>query len=48
MTRGAETPHFEAYRHDLRTYFQWAADAGLEVFAATRGHAVSPGDPQHP
>lgn len=29
---------FEAYRHDLRTYFQWAGDAGLEVFAATRGH----------
>ena len=29
---------FEAYRHDLRTYFQWASDAGLEVFAATRGH----------
>src|SRR6516165_6009729 len=29
---------FEAYRHDLRTYFQWAADAGLEVFSATRGH----------
>jgi hypothetical protein len=29
---------FEAYRHDLRTYFQWAAAAGLEVFAATRDH----------
>ncbi len=29
---------FEAYRHDLRTYFQWASDAGLEVFSATRGH----------
>ena len=29
---------FEAYRHDLRTYFQWAADAGLDVFSATRGH----------
>jgi site-specific recombinase XerD len=29
---------FEAYRHDLRTYFQWAADAGLNVFDATRGH----------
>jgi integrase/recombinase XerD len=28
----------EAYRHDLRTYFQWATDTGLEVFAATRGH----------
>jgi len=28
----------EAYRHDLRTYFQWASDAGLEVFGATRGH----------
>jgi len=29
---------FEAYRHDLRTYFRWAAEAGLEVFAASRGH----------
>jgi hypothetical protein len=29
---------FEAYRHDLRTYFQWAATAGLQVFTATRGH----------
>jgi hypothetical protein len=29
---------FEAYRHDLRTHFQWAAEAGLQVFAATRGH----------
>jgi site-specific recombinase XerD len=29
---------FEAYRHDLRTYFRWAADAGLDVFSATRGH----------
>jgi site-specific recombinase XerD len=28
----------EAYRHDLRTYFQWAADASLDVFGATRGH----------
>ena len=29
---------FEAYRHDLRTYFQWAADAGFDVITATRGH----------
>ena len=29
---------FEAYRHDLRTYFQWAADIGLDVFGANRGH----------
>jgi site-specific recombinase XerD len=26
----------EAYRHDLRGYFQWTADAGVEVLAATR------------
>ena len=29
---------FEAYRLDLRTYFHWAGDAGLDVLAATRGH----------
>ena len=28
----------EVYRHDLRGYFQWAADNGIEVLAATRGH----------
>jgi len=28
----------DAYRHDLRTYFQWAADAGLAVLDATRPH----------
>jgi site-specific recombinase XerD len=28
----------EAYRHDLRGYVQWAADNGIEVLAATRGH----------
>jgi hypothetical protein len=28
----------DAYRHDLRGYFQWAADKGIEVLAATRGH----------
>src|SRR4051812_21720726 len=28
----------EAYRHDLRTYFQWAADCGLGVLEATRPH----------
>jgi site-specific recombinase XerD len=28
----------EAYRHDLRTFFQWASDAGLEVLTVTRPH----------
>ncbi len=28
----------EAYRHDLRTFFQWTADVGLEVLEATRPH----------
>ncbi len=28
----------EAYRHDLRMYFQWALDNELEVLAATRPH----------
>ena len=28
----------DAYRHDLRYFFQWAADTGLEVLAATRPH----------
>lgn len=28
----------EAYRHDLRSFFQWAADVGLEVMTATRSH----------
>ena len=28
----------EAYRYDLRTFFQWAADVGFEVLAATRPH----------
>lgn len=28
----------EAYRQDLRGYFQWAADNGIEVLTATRGH----------
>lgn len=27
-----------AYRYDLRVYFQWADDAGLEVLEATRAH----------
>lgn len=26
----------DAYRHDLRTFFQWAADVGLAVLEATR------------
>ena len=28
----------EAYRYDLRSFFQWAADVGLEVLCATRPH----------
>jgi Phage integrase, N-terminal SAM-like domain len=28
----------EAYRHDLRYFFLWAADHGVEVLAATRAH----------
>lgn len=28
----------EAYRYDLRCFFQWAADSGLEVLDATRAH----------
>ncbi len=28
----------EAYRHDLRSFFQWAADVGLEILEATRPH----------
>jgi Phage integrase, N-terminal SAM-like domain len=28
----------EAYRHDLRGYFQWAADNAVEVLKATRPH----------
>ena len=28
----------DAYRHDLRTFFQWAADANLAVLEATRPH----------
>jgi site-specific recombinase XerD len=28
----------EAYRYDLRCFFQWATDSGLEVLDATRAH----------
>ena len=28
----------DAYRYDLRTFFQWAADAGLAVLEAKRPH----------
>ncbi|MCP3878356.1 MAG: site-specific integrase [Sulfitobacter sp.] len=28
----------EAYRHDLRVLFQWAADTNRAVLAATRAH----------
>jgi site-specific recombinase XerD len=28
----------ESYRHDLRTFFQWASDIGIDVLEATRPH----------
>jgi site-specific recombinase XerD len=28
----------EAYRHDLRTFFQWASNVGIDVLSATRAH----------
>ncbi len=28
----------DAYRYDLRAFFQWSADVGLTVLAATRPH----------
>ena len=28
----------DAYRHDLRGFFEWSADVGLTVLAATRPH----------
>jgi site-specific recombinase XerD len=28
----------DAYRHDLRMFFQWASDTGLEVLKAVRPH----------
>src|SRR6478736_9138905 len=28
----------DAYRHDLRSFFQWAHDVGLDVLSATRPH----------
>ncbi|MCZ7629951.1 MAG: hypothetical protein M5U19_13290 [Microthrixaceae bacterium] len=28
----------EAYRYDLRCFFQWAADSGIAVLDATRAH----------
>ena len=28
----------DAYRHDLRGFFQWSADVGLTVLGATRAH----------
>ena len=28
----------DAYRHDLRGFFQWSADVGLTVLTATRPH----------
>jgi integrase/recombinase XerD len=28
----------DAYRHDLRGFFQWASDVGLDVLGATRPH----------
>jgi len=34
----------DAYRHDLRTFFQWAADLGLGVLDATRPY-IDPASP---
>jgi integrase/recombinase XerD len=28
----------DAYRYDVRAFFQWAADEGLDVLTATRPH----------
>ncbi len=28
----------DAYRHDLKSFFQWTIDTGLDVLAATRSH----------
>lgn len=28
----------DAYHHDLRSFFNWAATCGLEVLTATRAH----------
>ena len=28
----------ETYRYDLRTFFQWCSDVGLDVLQATRAH----------
>jgi site-specific recombinase XerD len=28
----------EAYRHDLRAFFQWASDVGIDVLDSTRAH----------
>ncbi|MGH9232823.1 MAG: hypothetical protein ACRD0R_05730, partial [Acidimicrobiales bacterium] len=28
----------EAYRHDLRGFFQWASDHGIAVMQASRAH----------
>ena len=28
----------DAYRHDLRGFFPWATDTGVDVLVATRGH----------
>ena len=28
----------DAYRYDLRGFFQWASDVGLDVLSATRPH----------
>jgi hypothetical protein len=35
----------EAYRHDLRALFQWAADHELPVLEATRAHLELAGSP---
>ena len=37
----------DAYRHDLRTFFQWAADVGLEVLEATRPTSSCTAEPSN-
>jgi site-specific recombinase XerD len=37
LTRYSD-PTRDAYTQDLRCYFQWAHDAGLDVLAVTRAH----------
>ena len=34
---------FEAYRHDLRTYFQWRPTPALRSSRPPEGHVIDPG-----